>query len=753
MNKLLLISRQYLLASCCLLPALAAKAQFTNGNIVVVQVGDGAAALTNGSTVLSLKEYNTTTTSQASPVSVVTIPSTGTHRLLMGGTASSEGFITLSADSLRLTIAGYDTTVGVASINGTTSVAVPRVIDTLSYRGIPGRAAVTTTNFTTSNFRGAVKTTGENYYGSGNGSTGLGGVYYLGQSAPAASIQTSVNNARTIQAFNGNLYFSTGSAPIGIYKITGYPTAAATPSLLIGSVGTGASPYSFAINSTETVAYIADDRTVANGGGIQKWVYTAGSWGTAPVDTFSVGGTTLPRGLAVDWSGTYPVIYATTSEASGNRLVKIVDSNTNATFALLATAPANTAFRGVTFAPKVPPACTTPVLGTTITPYTCSGNGAVTVSVTSGTTPATWSWTGPSSFIAGTQNISGLVAGTYNLTATTPGGCSATASAIVTNNAVLPADTINTAAGTGFCTGDSVRVKAVTGAGFTYQWNNTSGVIAGATDSVYWVKVAGNYTVTVSAGINCTTTSIAKTITENPMPVIMVTRLGADTLCSADTVMLKTNSGAGYSYNWSFNGTTLSGHTDSILKATPILLNPVITPLLARAVVTTSFGCKDSSATFTFVLYPIPEPVATYTGGILSTGTFATYQWYRNGTAVSGATSQTHTPGANGNYAVLVTNEAGCDSMSASVTVTGVGVSTINGAAIKLYPNPAKNMLYIQSPVAVDVVVRDLQGRIVLSGKNVKQISLTGISNGVYAVSVYEQNGLLITTKRMIKAD
>src|SRR5215217_141754 len=102
MNKLLLISRKYLLASCCLLPALAAKAQFTNGNIVVVQVGDGTAALTNGATVVSLKEYNTTTTAQTSPVSTVTIPSTGAHRLLMGGTAASEGFITLSADSSRL---------------------------------------------------------------------------------------------------------------------------------------------------------------------------------------------------------------------------------------------------------------------------------------------------------------------------------------------------------------------------------------------------------------------------------------------------------------------------------------------------------------------------------------------------------------------------------------------------------------------------------------------------------------------------
>jgi hypothetical protein len=54
----------------------------------------------------------------------------------------------------------------------------------------------------------------------------------------------------------------------------------------------------------------------------------------------------------VDWSGSNPLIYATTAEGSANRLVKITDTGSASTATTLATASPNTIFRGVAFAPK-----------------------------------------------------------------------------------------------------------------------------------------------------------------------------------------------------------------------------------------------------------------------------------------------------------------------------------------------------------------------------------------------------------------
>jgi hypothetical protein len=44
------------------------------------------------------------------------------------------------------------------------------------------------------------------------------------------------------------------------------------------------------------------------------------------------------RGVAVDFSGAHPVIYATTAEASTNRLVSITDTGAASTVTTLATA-------------------------------------------------------------------------------------------------------------------------------------------------------------------------------------------------------------------------------------------------------------------------------------------------------------------------------------------------------------------------------------------------------------------------------
>ncbi len=66
----------------------------------------------------------------------------------------------------------------------------------------------------------------------------------------------------------------------------------------------------------------------------------------------------------------------------------------------------------------------------TITPAMCQGaaNGAVDVTTAGGTSPYTWSWTGPGGFTANTEDIGSLNAGGYSLMVTDASGCSITRS-------------------------------------------------------------------------------------------------------------------------------------------------------------------------------------------------------------------------------------------------------------------------------------------------------------------------------------
>ncbi|HMY17690.1 MAG TPA: hypothetical protein PKA58_15310, partial [Polyangium sp.] len=119
---------------------------------------------------------------------------------------------------------------------------------------------------------------------------------------------------------------------------------------------TGPSPYSFAfvdrssnIPGVDTL-YVADDRSVANGGGIQRWVYDGSTWTN---DLTFGDGTAGVRGLAAAVEGNGVRIIATTAEAASNRILSILDEpGFSPTIVPIATAPTNTLYRGIAFAPK-----------------------------------------------------------------------------------------------------------------------------------------------------------------------------------------------------------------------------------------------------------------------------------------------------------------------------------------------------------------------------------------------------------------
>lgn len=84
-----------------------------------------------------------------------------------------------------------------------------------------------------------------------------------------------------------------------------------------------------------------------------------------------------------------------------------------------------------------------------------------------------------------------------------------------------------------------------------------------------------------------------------------------------------------------------------------------------------------------------PSPVATVTSGGSTTicpgnnvtltanaGTGLTYQWLKDGSIISGATSQSFDAAAAGYYSVAVTNSGGCTTVSDSVVVTVGGLSS-----------------------------------------------------------------------------
>ena len=338
-------------SSVLLLLASAAIAQITPGNLIVVRSGDGTAALTNAATLMFLDQYDRVTAAQPTPITTTSMPVT------ISGSATSEGFVTQSVDGNYLVAVGYNVSAGTLTVANTAATVVGRAIARVALNGTIDASTVLTDTYsgsasTAGNIRSASTVDGSAFWTSGTGlATANRGVCYavLGGTT-AVQLSTAPTNVRVGGLANGQIYCSTSSSPfIGVSAVgTGLSTTAGqTTTLLAGFPGAtaGSSQYDFWFADAQTV-YVADDRTNGNGG-IQKWTESAGTWTLQY--TLAVNATTGCRGVSGvrDLAGTH--LYATTTQAAANLLVTCDDTGAGATFVTLATAPANTAFRGVRF--------------------------------------------------------------------------------------------------------------------------------------------------------------------------------------------------------------------------------------------------------------------------------------------------------------------------------------------------------------------------------------------------------------------
>jgi len=142
----------------------------------------------------------------------------------------------------------------------------------------------------------------------------------------------------------------------------------------------------------------------------------------------------------------------------------------------------------------------------------CHGNsnGAVTVTVTGGTSPYTYAWSTGST----NMSVSSLPAGTYWVTVTDGGSATATSSATVTQPALLTASA-SVVSHVSIYQGSDGSATVAPGGGtspFTYNWSNSTTTQANSN------LTAGTYWVTVTDGNSCTATSSA-TVTQPTPPV------------------------------------------------------------------------------------------------------------------------------------------------------------------------------------------------------------------------------------------
>lgn len=334
-------------------------AAFTPGNLVVVRMGDGSAALGSTATAAFLEEY-TVGGSLVQTIPLPTAVSGANNPLTFSGSSTSEAFLELTGNGQYLTIGGYGV---VPTTPAPTGTGINRVVGLVSLNGTVDTTTLVSPGTTSAagNIRSVTSDDGTHFW-IASSSSGVSYVAAVGGPATAATqLSSAPTNVRVVRNSGGQLYVSSASGTFqGVSTIgSGLPTTSGQTTTLLPGFPTAAGPSNYDYFRSGNTLWVADDRTVA-GGGLQHWSFDGSTWTL----TYTIQRTGAGyRGLAADLSGANPIFYATTTD---NKVDLIVDTGllgTSTATTLFSDGTANTAFRGIVQITPIPEPTTLSLFG------------------------------------------------------------------------------------------------------------------------------------------------------------------------------------------------------------------------------------------------------------------------------------------------------------------------------------------------------------------------------------------------------
>ena len=381
---------------------------------------------------------------------------------------------------------------------------------------------------------------------------------------------------------------------------------------------------------------------------------------------------------------------------------------------------------GIVTAPvvvAVPPPAITGTLAT------CPG---ATVTLSDASSGGLWSSSDTTIAHAGAYfgSVTGVTAGSLIITYTATSGCIATTIFFVNPGPAPITGTFH------ICPGSSVLIADTSAHGL---WSSSDPFIASIdTFGIVHGVSASTTTITYTLPSTGCFTTISFLVNPNPATIS-----GNTVFCAGAADTLTDISPGG---SWSCNNTSLATISTPWGGVTTVAAgSPVITYTLPT-------GCY---ITRSLLIHPLPTPVIVYNGGTntFTVGSYYTsYQWSENGSNIPGAVTNHLAGTVNAVYNVTVTDTFGCVNTAVPDTLVNVEVSNIAAAGnIHIVPNPSSGIFHIESMANVKAVVSGIDGKVVMTQINAKDIDLTNLSNGIYFIALFDDAGNKLLVDKLIK--
>ena len=355
----------------------------------------------------------------------------------------------------------------------------------------------------------------------------------------------------------------------------------------------------------------------------------------------------------------------------------------------------------------------------------------------------TYQWILNGNIISGNNNnnYNAYQQGDYKLKVTSQLGCETISNTINVITYPIPTSTISAIGNITICQGDSVKL-ITNNNNYNYQWKFYSINITNATDSYYYAKQSGTYTLNTSNGY-CNSISNAINVNVIPIPNTPIYINGKTNLCQGDTCILSTTQSSNYLYQWFANNTLLP---------TQNLYNIKIGTPGAYKVMINDGNCSNSSGLISINIKALPNPIIQFANGILSctNNTYLNYKWFLNGVLLLNATTSSFYPTLNGTYKVQVLEDS-CWGQSQDFYLSNLSVNYIGSNKVKFFPNPTNDIVYFEGIEIEKINIYSINGQYLETCLKSNKIDLSKYTSGNYIIKIYDVNNQLISIEKISK--
>ncbi|GAA4459995.1 hypothetical protein GCM10023093_01900 [Nemorincola caseinilytica] len=422
----------------------------------------------------------------------------------------------------------------------------------------------------------------------------------------------------------------------------------------------------------------------------------------------------------------------------------------------------------------------------------CAGSTGVVLSMTNSEADDTYRLYHGATLVGTVTSVGGAfdfgtytMSGTYTATATTDLGCltdMAGAANIVITPTVLPEATIVMGPNDTVCEGQSATFTATPvngGSAPAYQWI-VNGTVVGGTSSYTYVPVNGDVVkVELTSNAVCplpatvTSNALTAVVTHTLLPSVTIDANPGNNVCQFSNVLFTAtpvNGGTTPTYAWTRNGNPVGG-TGNTMVLVPNNGDVIVARL------TSSYSCpsinnvasNSISMNVTNVFLPSVEinalpgltsrigQTVTLNAVVKPAGNTPTYQWYKNSTKLTGATTATYISADFANNDSVTCEVHGVGSCayysfnSVKIRRTTGMVEIAGEGNIRLVPNPNTGSFAVNGTIAgttdeeVTMEVTNMLGQTVYTGKVTSHNGVidhkvqldNSLANGMYMLTVH----------------